>query len=276
MKQTLDESPEKGLAFQQVVFSADGGTIAATVDTAQEVVRPDGREILFRNAVKVWDAKTLALKRTLGGDSWLSGLALSPDGKLAAAGNSGDKTIKLWDIRTGKAERTLDLGGARPLVFAFSPDGKSFAIGCQKDGLAGEVQLWDTQTWKRKHAWEQDKPVITVAFSAEGTMLTRNNDDLVQLWDVRKGELVRSLKGVVRPFTRCVTLSPDGRTVAASWKGDEVRLWDAKTGERKTLGRHSGEIHSLAFSPDGRTLASTGQDETVRLWPLDKRAAGSR
>jgi hypothetical protein len=42
IRQTLDESPEKGLAFQQVVFSADGKTIAATVDENHPVMLPNG------------------------------------------------------------------------------------------------------------------------------------------------------------------------------------------------------------------------------------------
>jgi WD40 repeat protein len=107
-----------------------------------------------------------------------------------------------------------------------------------------------------------------------------SGSELVLLWDVQKGKLIHSLRGV-RPGARCVAFSPDGQTVAAGWKDGQVRLWDVQSGERKeTLKGHaiafSDEIYSLAFSPDGKTLASAGQDATVRLWPIKKRAAGQK
>ena len=67
-----------------------------------------------------------------------------------------------------------------------------------------------------------------------------------------------------------VAFSPDGSTLASgSWQ--EVRLWDAKTGQEKaTLTGHTGWVFSVAFSPDGQTLASASgggyPDNTVWLW----------
>jgi RNA polymerase sigma factor (sigma-70 family) len=278
IRQTLAESTEKGLAFQEVVFSADGKTIAAIVDGFQEVVLPNGREIRLQGTVKIWDAKTLALKQTLGGESLsLAGLALSPDGKRAAAGDPSKKTVELWNAQTGKLERTLETGEVQPWSMTFSPDGKSLVVGCQKADHSGQVQLWDTQTWKLKHVLEQDKYVNTVAFSADGkSIASGSGGDLVQLWDAHKGELIRSLKGGWFG-SRCVAFSPDSLMVAAGWGDGQVRLWDVQTGERKeTLKGHGSQIYSLAFSPDGKTLASTSQDATVRLWPINKGTVGAK
>jgi RNA polymerase sigma factor (sigma-70 family) len=282
MRKTLDESPEKGLAFQHVVFSADGKTIAAMVDKNHPVMLPNGgSEMQGGWVVKIWDAKTLALKHTLESERQLFALTLSPDGKLVAAGNlqlippgnTMKKWIKLWNAQTGKLVRTLEFGEVGPISFAFSPDSKMFVIGCQKDGNAGQVQWWDAQTWKMKRAFDQDECVASVMFSANGKMLaSASYKDSIQLWDAQKGEPVRSLKGV-NPG-RGVAISPDGRTVAAGARDGKVRLWDAQTGElTQTLKGHGSEIYSLAFSPDGKTLASASQDATVRLWPIKKRTA---
>src|SRR5207244_6137429 len=62
VRQTLAEDAGKGLAFQQVVFSVDGRTIAATV--AEEVILPNLEKI--RIVVKVWAAKTGVLKQMMG------------------------------------------------------------------------------------------------------------------------------------------------------------------------------------------------------------------
>ncbi|HEY7330475.1 MAG TPA: sigma-70 family RNA polymerase sigma factor [Gemmataceae bacterium] len=284
MKQALAESTEKGLSFQDALFSADGKTIAAIVDGFQEVVRPNGdRELQLRWVVKIWDANTLALKHTLESEHSLFALALSPDGKRVAAGshqlippgNRSKKWIKLWNAQTGKLERTLEFAEAEPgpISFAFSPDSKTFVLGCQKDVDAGQVQWWDAQTWKRTRAYKLDKYVHAVVFSANGKVLaSASGHDSIQLWDAQKGEPIRSLKGA--QSGRSLALSPDGQTVAASGKDGNIRLWDVQTGVLKeTRKGHSEAIYSLAFSPDGKTLASTGQDETVRIWPINQRAA---
>ncbi len=278
VKQTLAESTEKGLAFQEVVFSTDGKAIAATVDGFQEVILANGeRQIQLQGVVKIWDAKTLALKQTLAGGLQLSGLALSPDGKWVAAGNPSEKTIKIWDFRTGKLERTLETGEALPWPLAFSPDSKLLAAGSQKQDHTGQVQIWDAPSGKQKHVLKHDKYVNAVAFSANGKVLASGSgSQFIQLWDVQKGEPIRSLKGV-HPGTRCVAISPDGQTIAAGWGDGIVRLWDVRTGKSKeTLKGHTDAIYSLAFSPDGKTLASTSQDETVRLWPINQAPAGDK
>ncbi len=272
VRQTLAESAEKGLAFQQVVFSADGKTIAATVS---EVVRkPD--VILIRSVVKLWDARTAALKRTLGDDdSDLVCVALSPDGKRLTAGDPARKKVRLWDTETGKLERTLDTEGVQPWSVAFSPDGKALLVGGQK--TEGEATLWDAETGKVKQTLKTPRWVSQAIFSPDGKLVAvGGGSGAIALWDVENGKVLHSLKGHEHG-TRSVAFAPDGKTVAAAGPDGKVRLWDVPSGKlRDTLKGHEAEVHSVAFSADGRWLASTGQDQTVRLWRMSKRGAESR
>jgi WD40 repeat protein len=268
VREFLAESTQPGLAFGQVVFSLDGRTIAAAA----------------KDVVEVWDAKTLDVKQTLGGNSQLVCVAFSPDGKLVAAGDPSNKSVKLWNAETGSLERTLDSGEAQPWSVVFSPDGKTLVVGGLKDDRAfqsgndvtlvsGQVQFWDAQTWTLKHVLKPEKYVNTVAFSANGKLLA-SGGDLVQLWDAEKGELIHSLKGL-GSGTRSVAFSPDSLTVAAGGKDGKVRLWDVQTGNPKAALKERGwglfgasEIYSLAFSPDGKILASASQDQAVHLWRM--------
>lgn len=56
---------------------------------------------------------------------------------------SADKTVKIWDIRSGKCTRTIKTNGAN-INIAWSPDGSSIAVGNKLDVL----NLIDAKTFK--------------------------------------------------------------------------------------------------------------------------------
>jgi WD40 repeat protein len=271
VRETVAESTGGGLAFQQVAFSADGKTIAATV--SEEVILPNMR--LIRSVVKVWDAKTLVLKQTLGNnDSQLVHVAFSPNGQLVAACDPSKKTVNLWNAGTGALERTLDTGKAQPWSAAFSPDNKTLVVGGQNGDHSGEVTLWNVKTGKLKHRLAQVRFVTAVAFSPDGKMVASSDGgELVQVWSVEKGKRIVALKGNQRG-PRTVAFLSDSRVVAVGGSDGKVRLWGVQTGKlHRTLEGHTAEIYSIACSPDGKTLASVSQDQTLRLWPINKRTA---
>nr|MDZ8076937.1 hypothetical protein [Nostoc sp. DedQUE01] len=63
-----------------------------------------------------------------GHSSSVYSVGFSPDGKTLASA-SDDKTIKLWDVSTGKAIKTLTGHSSSVYSVVFSPDGKTLASG---------------------------------------------------------------------------------------------------------------------------------------------------
>jgi Tol biopolymer transport system component len=276
VKQTLGEDKENLKSFGwHAVFSPDGKLIATTV--SEQVSRPG--LLIIRGMIWVWDAKTFALKYTLGDDnSSLHSVAFSPDGKLIAGGDySVKKTVKLWNAESGALVRTLHNGEAMPESVAFSPDSKTLVVGGQRADSSGVVTLWNVETGKLKHTLEREQNVIKAVFSPNGKVVASGGiGGEVELWDVESGKQITSLQGLGKG-TWSLAFSPDGQTLAAAGWDGKVHLWDVETGKLKEpLKGHGSAIYDVAFSPDGKTLASVSQDQALRLWPISKRTAGPK
>ncbi|MCF4968572.1 trypsin-like peptidase domain-containing protein [Nostoc sp. CMAA1605] len=194
-------------------------------------------------------------------------VAFSPDGRTLASG-SHDNTIKIWNIATGQAIRTLN-GNSFSIVFnsvAFSPDGKTLASGSWDT----TIKIWNVATGQEIRTITGYAPVMgSVAISPDGrTLVSSSFDKTIKIWNITTGQEIRTLNGHSSQVTS-FAFSPDGRTLASGSVDSTIKIWNITTGkEIRTLNGHSGWVHSVAISPDGRTLASGSGDNTIKIWNI--------
>jgi WD40 repeat protein/serine/threonine protein kinase len=219
------------------------------------------------------------LKRLLYGSpsplrhsSAMSGLALSSDGRLLAAGGN-DGNVKLWDARTWEEVRTFHAHDQHIHRVAFAPGGRILATASSD----GTVKIWDVATAAWLHTLKQgDVQVGTLVFSPEGRWLISGDSETVKVWDVSTCQPVRTLPGQI-DAGQAMAMSPDGRCLAVgNNRDDTIQLWDTAGWTRlRTLGPHTGLVLGLAFRADGAQLAAAcgqflwnGREGEIKIWDV--------
>lgn len=186
-------------------------------------------------------------------------IALSPDNSLLATGSVG-RTLRLWDVKTGKERLQLEHpGGVSSVVF--SPDGKTLVSA----GGDQRLRLWDVAAGKELRQIDAGfGNALTVIFAPDGKTLACAGD-AIRLFDVATGKEQGKLTGHDGTVL-AVAFSPDGKTLASAGEDQEIRLWNVADGTGLRQWKQAHGVVCLAFAPDGKTLASGSGNGGVFLW----------
>ncbi|KAH8055683.1 hypothetical protein JL722_8026 [Aureococcus anophagefferens] len=216
----------------------------------------------YDGTVKLWDATTGNLARTLDGPGDVEWLKWHPKGDVVLCG-SGDGTCWMWLATSGGCMRVFAGHEGPVLCGAFTCDGKQIVTG----SADGSVRVWAPKKGVCKHAW---LPRGHGAPPGDRGMLLMSNGAITAL-DVHPSdpELVAAA-------------AEDGTAVVLHCKSKKI-VNVLEHAVAKTVRRDDGEdedpayaVVCVAFSRDPDTWVATGSvDGFLKVWDFEV-ARGAR
>ena len=197
--------------------------------------------------------------------NYVTSVAISSGGKHLVSG-SGDKTVKIWDMSTGRLVNTLRGHGDSVESVAISSDGEYIVSGSRDT----TVKVWDIGSGRvldtlRGH----DGTVWSVAISSDGEyIVSGSQDNFVKIWDISGyiSTLVKNLVGHIGSV-ESVAISSGGEYIVSGSNDKTVKVWDMITGRLmyNSIDPESSQL-CLAISPDGKYIVSGYK--TIKIWDI--------
>ncbi|VTR96198.1 sigma-70 family rna polymerase sigma factor : Uncultured bacterium genome assembly Metasoil_fosmids_resub OS=uncultured bacterium PE=4 SV=1: Sigma70_r2: Sigma70_r4_2 [Gemmata massiliana] len=259
-------------------------------------------DLLARNddgTVVLWDLRTRKQRLTIDPPGKGHILLFTPDGKQVITAGGDGRTVRFWDVQTGKEVRSLTrAGGQFPQstlhLVSISADGRWVAAldNCSLFGYGTEVTVWDTK--------QPDKPQVLVLqeggghgsaleFGPGGILysidpLFNSPRPMVTKWDLSNGNKLTSWLGPYWGAHRLdtsnaspIAVNSDGSVLAIGTFGGVVRLYDTKTGrELAPTDNHGAEVLSVSFDRTGREVRTVAADGSMTAWNAGTGAARAR
>lgn len=192
---------------------------------------PDGKHLAtggYDGIIRLWDTDTGAFERALvGHDSYVYGLAWSPDGNYLASAGSYNATARVWETKTGMPVRVLKGHKGYVSHVAWSPDGNRLLTA---GGTSGFVTLWDVPAAKQVQTVEYGNPIYSISFSKTGDHIATSAAKAgTYIADASTLKTIHSLKEALDDAT-AVAFSPDGKQLAAGSSKVTV-VYDVESGK---------------------------------------------
>jgi len=181
----------------------------------------------------------------------------SADSKYIAA-ETDDNKIKLLN-NTGKDISTINKPFSSSNCSAVSTDGKFLAF-----IYNNSIIISDTQSGKEiKTYTANSEQVYDVAFSYDGNyMVAVGPGETIDIWDLKTGTEMKSLKSTHTETPITVSFSPDGNYLATGYDFGSISLWDLNS-EKEILilkGEGSLQFSSVEQSASGNQIFITNEE----------------
>ncbi|OLL27099.1 Mitochondrial division protein 1 [Neolecta irregularis DAH-3] len=156
---------------------------------------------------------------------------------------SSDKTIRQWDISTGRCVQTLDV---------------LWAAAQSSAGPLGEDRIGQIGFGAGRRV---ESPFVAALQCYDAALASGTADGMVRLWDLRSGQIHRTLAGHTGPIT---CLQFDEIHMITGSLDKSIRIWDLRMGTIYDAFTYDQGVESLHF--DSRRVVSATGTDVVRVY----------
>ena len=244
-----------------------------------------GRAInrLRKEKEKNFDEMEAILKLdTKGHVSKITDIIVTDDGEIISA--SDDKTIRVWDIETGKEKRKIlgQIGaGAEGLIYAIalSPDKKYLAVGGFLGKFGGEgknvgrIRIYNYQTGElEKILYGHEDAINDLSFSLDGKYLISGSaDKTAKIWNVKNNfRLVDTINFHSKQVYAVKIIKKRNRYFAITAGDDnKIEIYDMQ--QKKTIKSHqlNYKLQYLATTKNRIATCGFGKEIKIYDWNLN-------
>ncbi len=198
-----------------------------------------------------------------GHADFVNSVGFNHDGSQVVSG-SDDRTVRIWDARTGQALQECNGHTGWINAVAFNHDGSQVVSGSDD----GTVRMWNARTGEQLQQCNGHTGwVNSVAFNCNGSqVVSGSRDGTVSIWDARTGQRLQQCNGHTDAVNG-VGFNHDGSQVVSGSADGTVRIWDARTGQELCQWNDRTDwVSSVGFNHDGSQVVAGSDDGTVRIW----------
>jgi WD40 repeat protein len=217
--------------------------------------------------VKILDARTGTVQRTLLEDGSINTIAWSANDQRIVAGTDGG-ALHIWDSSTGKTEAIFHQHAGPISALAWSHNGKYIAFAAYDSGH-NLVYVYDIQSGEVHPFYYggHTQKITSLSWSNDDQYIASSSQDkTVQVWNALTFKKRLTLTDFTAPVTH-VAYSHDGKQLAVTSSDATSRIYDANTGKLvlKYTGQHAF-VSDAQWSPNDQRIASASSDFTVKIW----------
>lgn len=245
-----------GGKVRKLVVSPDGKKVAFTKDGLLGMGNGFASEFNICSLDEPSDEKRLVGHRRLP-----TTFGFSRDGKfLASGGDSPDRSVRIWDVKTGKCIKTLEYE-SKILAVAFFQDNRLLVT----TPTHLEKVYWDVGNIDRIFSPPRIRNAERVAiFANDARVAFTDGGGGLKILDGRTGTPNASEAADSNVAFANVAVSPDGKFMALIRKDNSIQIISKGAYDIYTCFRHHNHsVTSIAYSPDSKYVFCGSDDHSL-------------